>query len=214
MPRAPANPPPTHSAPPAGQGFVPLSGRCMVLRLAAKAGVGPVAVALAASYVQRLRAWALARRPLPPDSEMERVLASEAYCMFCTRPDRFCALPGGIEGCPADDQKRVMLLYLVCLHLAVKLVRLPRSGKYGFNYVAHKVLGVQLAHHDLTALEVGVMRCLDFRLAPLPAPADAALDADADAAPMDEEAAAPAKRAKREHSPTTVMECDEALMSP
>ena len=146
--------------------YVPLGNGCLVLRLAQTVGVGPVPVALAASYVQRLRHKALARAPAAR-TPRDRVLAGRAYeLLFLGRPGVFSATQHG-DPDPAcfDDQRSLLAVYLICMNVAVKLVhRLPR---YSFNTLLSAVLHERLSGRDLAHMEVWIMRELDWRLAPV-----------------------------------------------
>lgn len=209
---AAARSPPPFPVPRAGGELLPLARDCHVLALAGECGVGPVPVALAASYLQRLRARALARAA-GPDTELERVLASDVFRVLLERPGVFGAPPTAAPGHSHDDQCMLMLAYLMCLHLAVKVVHVPRA-RYSVNRLAERMLEVTLDSDDLMQLEVMIMRMLDFRLVPL---ARASAPAAAPTPPPEREMAdaddTPSKRAKPDESPTAVLECAE-LMSP
>lgn len=142
---------------------MPLGSDCLVARLATANGVDPLSVALAASYMQRLRHRALARAL--PANGLTTMLAGDAYNMFLSRPGVFRAPQRG-DPDRMHDQRGLLAAYLVCMHVAVKLVE-KRPRKYHFNTLLHAMLHEKLSAQDLFDVEMWIMCALDWQLAPL-----------------------------------------------
>lgn len=207
---------------------MPLGSGCLVLRLAATYGMGPLPVALAASYMQRLRHKALAQ-PAQTRAPSHDVLAGAAFDMLFSRHQGvFCASqdPHQEADCACiDDKRNLAALYVVCLHVAAKLVH--RVQRHTFNGLLCRLLHERLSPGELQQVEVWVMRELDWRLAPVRR-CDDGDDDDGRPKPaacrrtkrsrhgVDEPPGQ--KRARLEDSPTDVLafdrlllECDEEL---
>lgn len=163
-----------------GPGFIPVGGGCQVLNTAFEFQISAVAVALAASYYQRLVAAAACcsgKGVLQAwDAWLDGVVAEGGEARFVA------ALPG----CPTRTLVFVaklrsqadmwpMVVYAACLHIAVKMVHHPhttprRVGRYSFRNLLVHLVGIRLHAEDVAPLESWVLRRLKYDLLRLPAP--------------------------------------------
>lgn len=205
--------------------FIPVGDGCDLLRTAHEFGVGNVAIALAASYFQRL----LFTQGLYNETPTQRMLADRVFdgVVMCTRRDGDAptfeapatALATFEVPVPGDPQAlSPLIIYAVCLHIAVKATHVPkctpedvrRHGGYILHNFIVRMLNVSVSKDQmdfLWDLEAWVLRRFDYRMQPLTSPIAAAAEQ-------------PRRQTKRKRvecspspSPTTVMDV-EAMSSP
>lgn len=152
--------------------YVPVGRGCLVLRLARSFGIHTVAVALAASYYQRVHE---ALADAPADCPLADILLPHGVVRF-TWPNFEGRSPMVFQGAFRGEEDRWPLVVLtVCLHVATKVTHAPRNspralGGYGFSHLLRELLGMRLRDRDMYTMEMWVLWLLKFRVVPLPPP--------------------------------------------
>lgn len=160
-----------------GQDYVPVSRQCALLKYAWQFNISSVSVALAASIYQRVYLRLIDAHDTILCSvapHLGRRLVDYGISPFVTYnrapygPKAVFAVP------PVDHDSHVaIIVYMVCLHIAVKATFIPRhtpkrlGRHYSFRSLATYAGMHPLPPSDLVAAEVWIMRLLDYNVLPI-----------------------------------------------
>lgn len=144
----------------AGETFVPVSLECPARLLANTFQINSIAVALAASYYQRLADVEPFRDPA---DAFFRKTVIEGVATY-VRDNEF-SVP------LRREQDWSLIIFVGCLDIATKLVHCPRNcprrlGGFCFNNFLRRASGTVLAPHLVYQIEFWIMRALNYDLLP------------------------------------------------
>lgn len=149
---------------------------CPLLITAKLFQISTAAVALAASYFQRIACSPRASHACALTPEARAARKMDMMIDINTRPDimEYMTLGGSFRA--RLELPKAVRIYVACLHVAVKVVSYPRNcpkalgGGYSFHNVLLCLTGARISNRELWGLEGAILRRLGHRVVPLMIP--------------------------------------------